>query len=488
MRKVLCVAICTAAICADAQVADKNVVQEEKSPLSADGGFDLRLRYDWWDDLPNGNGSRNGQISQPYAEHLRLRTRVWGSLYYGDYGVYARVADEFREYRNYALSHNYNAFPDQLFVDSLYLDFNNLFDLVSIRVGRQDLKYGAGRVIADGTPADGSRSAYFDAAKIALNVTEKTKGDFFGIYSKPVDKFFTIGDADGSDYNLTSYDGATGDATKIDDLTEWGLGTYWTMKEIDALPMEYYLIYKDESRWYKGGNHNSRIPGRKYGTAGIRVTPKITDDLKGDFEAAYQFGKTDSDASHDTSAKDISAFMLYGGLTYTVNSLETVKPYATLAMLYLSGDDKDSAYDHSHGPAGNVTGWNPVYGRYTYLGDLPVKMYGSSYRWSNLLWPHAEIGFQFKVFDRDNSIKVQSGPMFADKDDRTGAPADDDSLYRGWYTQAAYETTLMKNVIGKRGSLKGRLLAEQMFYGDYYYQSDRPDTGYLFRAELTLTF
>jgi len=485
MKRLLCYTMMGAtAMCAEAQ----DVVKEEKSPLSADGGFDIRFRYEGYDNLPNGNGSRNGQISDPYTDLSRMRTRLWGSAYYGDYGLYARIANEFRTYSNYAPSHNYNRFPDQLFVDNLYLDFNNLFDLVSIRIGRQEMGYGAGRVIADGTPTDGSRSAFFDAAKITLKVTDKTKGDFFGIYSKPVDNFLTLGDADGSPYNLTSYDGATGGADRDDDLTEWALGTYWTLKEFDALPMEYYLIYKQESRWHKGGNSANAIPGRKYATLGMRLTPKFTDDLKGDFEAAYQFGRTDADADRGIKSQSINAFLLYGGLTYTANSLDTFKPYGTLALLYLSGDDTASAYDRNGGPAKGVTGWNPVFGRYTYIGDLPVKMYGSSYRWSNLIWPHAEAGFTFKLFDRDNSFKLQTGPMFADKDDRTGAPSGNDSLYRGWYTQAAYETTLVKEVVNKRGSLKGRLLAEQMFYGDYYYQDDRPGSGYYLRAELTMTF
>ncbi|MCL2104540.1 MAG: alginate export family protein [Kiritimatiellaeota bacterium] len=484
MKRLLWSIVSVAAMCADAQ----EMVQKEKSPFSIDGGGDIRFRYDWYDNLPNGNGSRNGQVSTPYVDLSRTRTRLWGSLYYGDYGIYARIADEFRTYRNYRPSQNYNKFPEQLFVDNLYLDFNNLFDRVSIRIGRQDMRYGAGRVIADGTPADGSRSAYFDAVKVSLNVTDKTKGDFFGTYTKPVDTFFTVGDADGSDYNITSYDGATGDATKIDDLTEWGLGTYWTLKEIESIPMEFYAIYKQESRWFSGGNRNTRIPGRKYGTLGIRIMPKLMDDLKGDFEAAYQFGQTDSDGSRNIKGQDIHAFMLYGGLTYTVNSLEEMKPYGTLALLYLSGDDTDSAYDHKNGPSKGATGWNPVYGRYTYLGELPVKMYGSSYRWSNLLWPHAEAGFQFKAFDRTNGFKVQTGPMFADKDDRTGASDSDNNLYRGWYTQAAYDCTLVKEIVNKRGSLKGRLLAEHIFYGDYYNQNTRPDYGYYFRAELSLAF
>jgi hypothetical protein len=180
--------------------------------------------------------------------------------------------------------------------------------------------------------------------------------------------------------------------------------------------------------------------------------------------------------------------MLYGGLTYTANSLEEMRPYATAALLFFSGDDTGSAYNRSGGPASSVTGWNPVYGRYTFLGELPVKMYGSSYRWSNLIWPHAEAGFTFKVLGKDNSVKLQSGPMFAHQDDRTAAPAGDDNLYRGWYSQAVYEATLIKEVHNKRGSLKARLRAEQMFYGDYYYQPARPDAGYYLRAELTMAF
>jgi hypothetical protein len=300
MRTLLCAAAYAAAVCAGTQ----EVVEE--GALSADGGFDIRFRYDWYDDLPNGNGSRNGQVSTPYADLSRTRTRLWGSLYHGgkddfNFGIYARIANEFRTYHNYAPSHNYTRFPEQLFADSLYLDINNILDRVSIRAGRQEMRYGAGRVIADGTPGDGARAAYFDAARISVKASGKTTGDFFATYTKPVDTFLTLGDADGSDYNLTSFGGALGDATKIEDMTEWALGTYWTLKEIDAVPMEFYLIYKDESRWYKGGKDaNNVIPGRQYGTAGIRATPQVTDDLNGEIEAAYQFGRTDPGSGIDS--------------------------------------------------------------------------------------------------------------------------------------------------------------------------------------------
>jgi hypothetical protein len=461
----------------EAAAPQSEAVAEKEGPFKLDGGIDVRARYDWYDNLPNSGGA----ISPPYADYYRLRTRVWGSAYFGDYGLYMRLGNEFRGYDNYAPSHNYNSFPDQLFVDNLYLDFKNmLYDRVDLRIGRQDLQYGANRVISDGTPADGSRSAYFDAIKLTVRVSEKTSGDFFAMYTKPVDNFLTIGDGDGENYNLTSYDGALGSG-KDDDLTEWGVGTYWTIKEFKECPIELYAIYKDESDWHKKGKKADTIPGRQYATLGTRLTPQFTENFTGDFEAAYQFGQTDDNDAKEISGQPINAFMLYGGLTYKAKEV-FMKPYLTAATLYLSGDDKSSAYN-STSADDSITGWNPVYGRTTYLGELPVKMYGSSYRWSNLIWPHIEPGFEpFK----NHKFKLQTGPMFADKNDNQSDS--DEDLYRGWYTQLKYEATLLKEIVGKRGAVKAAVQLEHMAYGDYYQQDNTPDNGYFARVEVSMSF
>jgi len=455
-------------------------VAKEESLFKLDGGFDMRARYDWYDNLPNSGGS----VNPAYADYYRLRTRVWGSAYTGNYGLYLRLGNEFRGYDNYAPSHNYNRFPDQLFVDNLYLDFNNmLYDRVDLRIGRQNLKYGAGRVIADGTPADGSRSEYFDAIKLTMRVTEKTSGDFFATYTKPVDNFLTVGNGDGYNYNLTSYDGALGNG-KDDNLTEWGVGTYWTIKEFKECPIELYALFKDESDWHKKGKQADTIPGRQYATLGARLTPQFTDNISGELEGAYQFGQTEDNDAKGISGQPINAYMLYGGLTYKTKET-LLKPYVTLGTLYLSGDDKNSAYNNTS--AGNaVTGWNPVYGRNTFIGELPVKMYGSSYRWSNLIYPHIEPGFEpFK----GHKFKIQTGPMFADKNDNQ---ADSSSnLYRGWYTQAKYEATLLKEIVNKRGAVKAALQLEHMAYGDYFQQTsvaDNGNNGYFVRIEVSMAF
>ena len=459
----------------------------KESLLKLDGGADIRMRYDIYDNLPNaGSANKGGAIAPAYVDYYRQRTRAWGSAYFGDYGLYIRLGNEFREYNNYAPSTNYKHFPDQLFVDNLYFDFKKLlYGRVDVRIGRQDMKLGSGRIVEDGTPSDGSRSAYFDAIKVTVRVSEKTSGDFFATYTKPVDNFLTIGDADGQNYNTTSYDGDVGPG-KDDDLTEWGIGTYWTIKEITGVPLDLYAIYKDESDWHLKGNNASTsfIPGRQYVTVGTRLAPQFTDNFSGEFEAAYQFGQTDDNTARNIKGQAINAYMLYGGLTYKAN--ETfMKPYLTAGALYLSGDDQSSAYNKADASS-SITGWNPVYGRCTMIGELPVKMYGSSYRWSNLIYPHIEPGFSPFL---GHKFKVQTGPMFADKQDYLADSSTD--LYRGWYTQAKYEAILLKDIVGKRGAVKAALQLEHMAYGNYYdsYHGDtNGDNGYFARVELSMTF
>lgn len=459
--------------------APAETVVKDKSLLKLDGGFEVRSRYDIYDNLPNSDG----RISRSAVSYYRQRTRVWGSATAGNYGLYLRLGNEFREYDNYDPSINYNRFPDQLFVDNIYLDFKNmLYDRVDLRIGRQDMKYGAGRVIADGTPSDGSRSEYFDAIKLTVRVSDKTSGDFFAMYTKPVDNFLTIGDADGQNYNITSHDGAVGPG-KDDDLTEWGVGTYWTIKEYKECPLDLYFLYKDESDWLKGGTAAKTIPGRQYATLGARITPQFTDNISGELEGAYQFGKTSHNDDQNISSQPINAYMLYGGLSYKTKET-ALKPYVTLATLYLSGDDKGSKYNDNKANE-SVTGWNPAYARTTFIGELPVKMYGSSYRWSNLIWPHIEPGCEpFK----GHKFKLQTGPMFAETKDYADATGSNDDVYRGWYTQAKYEATLLKEIVGKRGAIKAALQLEHMAYGDYYYEAGAPDNGYYARVELSMSF
>jgi len=470
---------CLLSLVAFAAAAHIGAQEETSSRLALDGGADWRFRYEWRENMPGAYG----YLGENNADRLRLRTRVWGKAGVDDYSIYARLYNEVREYHhNSTGARNYQHFPSWLVLDNIYLDMKNLlYDRVDMRLGRQDMTYGAGRVIANGSPGETTRMA-FNALKVTTRVTEATKADVFGTYMPAGRDWLAVGER-GTGYYSTSYRNSYGGSENDDGLREWGLGTYWTVEEMDALPMEFYLLYKDESRWYLNGvDRSARIPGRKYGTAGLRLMPKFTEKLAGEAEGAYQFGRTESYPGV-SDGQLISAYMLYGGLTYT-EAEWAWKPYAKAATLFLSGDGKGAVHNRQGGAAATATGWNPVYSRYTYFGEIPAAMYGGR-RWTNLIWPHGEVGVS--PFNDRHAFRAQTGPMFAHRDDRRGAPANDDNRYRGWYSQVSYDYLIIKEVASNRGSLKGRIMVEDMAYGDYHY-GKHPSNGYFFRVELVATF
>jgi len=171
----------------------------------ADAGIDWRF-YDVYSDNPvayqNNRTDDTATDTQKgtYYSYYRLRTRPGARVDIGDrYGVYGRLANEFRVYDN---NRQTQRCPHELFIDNLYVDVLDVWpDRLGVRVGRQDLKYGAGRVIRDGTPGDISRSYYFDAVKSEFRITEASTLDLTGIWQRPKDAW-TLGN---EDVDLTKY-------------------------------------------------------------------------------------------------------------------------------------------------------------------------------------------------------------------------------------------------------------------------------------------
>ena len=158
----------------------------DKSSLSWDGGGDLAVRQEVIENLPKLHGAL-----WPDQNWIRVRSRVWGEVKNEDFKLYTRFADEFREVFKPHTSKSGQA-PDEVIVDNLYFDLYNLFnDRVDLRVGRQDFfgpngpMYGAGRVLCDGTPFDGSRTVFMDAIKATVKIDEKNTLDLLAIYNSP---------------------------------------------------------------------------------------------------------------------------------------------------------------------------------------------------------------------------------------------------------------------------------------------------------------
>jgi hypothetical protein len=447
-----------------AAVADV-VKPQDKRNLTADAGGDLRIRQELIDNLPMINGR-----VMPNQSYLRIRPRVWGEVKNEHFKLYMRVTDEFREYFQRRDNKNYQT-PDEVIVDNLYFDLYNLFDgKLDLRVGRQDFfgatgpSYGAGRVLCDGTPFDGSRTVFMDAIKATIKFDEKNTLDLLAIYNSPDTSLswghpYNSADQEYSERPLTSINPASSD------LTEWGGGAYFKSKEFDHVPFELYYLYKRESKAHLSGSNNN-LPGRIVNTFGTRVMPQLTETVSAEFEGAVQAGEKDGGAS-------TSGYMGYAGLTYKPLVDSTAKPYFTGSCYYLSGDS-------DRGEGDNDTGWDPLWSRWPQFSELYVYnfIYGAGY-WSNLIYPSVEAGVGFAP---GHKVRMNVGPMYAAVEDDLGSGGGD--MY-GWFGMARYDFPLMKNIFGKRGELFGHLTAELLDPGDYY-TSDT--VAYFLRWEITARF
>jgi len=460
MSKWIVVAMLVSAACAGRAQTSNGVVAAAAvvpaSGLTANGGADFRAREENINNLPSMAGPGSHQ------DWFRFRTRVWGELGYEDVRLYTRLANEWRRYTVPDHRQNY-AWPDEAVVDNLYLDVKGLFwDRVSLRIGRQDLMYGAGRVVLDGTPMDGSRTLFFDAVKATVQLTPSTKLDLLGIYNSPK----TDLTMHNSNHELTSLSSG-----KPNELTESGAGLVLNTRSLPEVPTEFYYFWKRESDWLKSGIEQ---PGRDVHTLGFRSTPKIGSQIDGDFEAAVQFGRTEDH-------KDIRAGMAFAGACWTLPVSTSWKPYIKPGCYYLSGDNNSAD--------GTIHAWDPIWARYPQFSELYVLVnngqYGIGY-WSNLIYPHIEAGV--KIAPR-HTVFVSTGAMIAAAKDSTVHPENRD---RGWLSIVRYEFPLLSprkddgaDLFSRRFGLSGHLLAEFFTPGGYYAHESM---SYFLRWELIAKF
>lgn len=426
-------------------------VKQETGGLRLDGGADLRFRDEVKHELPG-----SGVTAKKMENMLRLRSRLWGSASYEDYTLYGRLANEFRVYtaksgKNKVGMSTYD-FPDELYLDNLYFDAKNVVeDRLDLRIGRQELKYGDGRIISDGSAADGARSAYFDAVKATLHITETSSLDAFGIYMDDTDEA-AVG----------PYDRPMGTInTTYTDNEESGAGLYLTVGEMKEFPFELYYVWKSETHSHNGGTKEC---GRDFHTFGTRLLPKLSERLSAEVELAVQTGETDD-------GRDIFGYMGYGGVSCVIAPDSPFKPTLTPAVLYLSGDDQPNVGDDNN--------WNAVFNRTTWFSVLLADQY-KNYRWANLIYPHLSGSV---VVLKNQKLKLNMGPVFCVEDDQTSNGTGD--TCKGYLTYARYEAPLFKGFFGKRSELLHAVQLEVFEPGNYY---EADETAVFLRWEVNAKF
>lgn len=420
-------------------------------------GFDLRLRQEGFDDIPikPGGVTRGGRNN-----YFRIRPRVWGEVDLLENVTFrARVVNEFREWNDpdmsAALQRSSSDFPDEYVFDHLYVEAKDLLDKkLDIRIGRQDLIYGTGKIVLEGTPKDGSRTIYFNAAKAVWKGMEDTTIDLVGICNPSIDDL-AINDADRD---------LTGQTKNNDDITESGAIVYLKNKSMKALPFELYGIYKNESEWTQKPTATTSVDvaALDVGTAGFRLMPVFGSGLSGNLEVAYQMG---SRGDVDTSGLMVDALA-----AYQIPGFDKAKPTVDAGVYYLSGDDPSTTDNE---------GWNPLWARYPQYSDLYVFAWDAEgpARWSNLMMPKASF-----TVSPCKCVKATAmvGALLANEDDGPGTGKD-----RGMLYLAKGEFNLGGGYLAKQDKVTGHLLLEIFEPGNYYTVTD---TAYFARWEVIYSF
>ncbi len=442
-------------------------------------GFDERIRQDVFNHIPVRLDppceARSGMNN-----YDRFRTRVWLEAEpAAKLTLRVRAVEEFRYYEfpdpKPATQRSNYRFPDEIVLDNLYVDVRDLAgERLDLRLGRQDLRYGNGRIIADGTPKDGSRTTYFNALKATWKGWSAARLEVVGLYDPPVDKLALHS----VDRDLTGYTSSANN----DEITDSGAGAYLTLTHRADCPLEFYGFYQHQTAWAQvahkdqQGHYLPAAAGQTLdaergilengsldrGTCGFRMAPQFSKQLTGTLEAAVQFGQK--------GEATILACLVDAGVTNRLPELLAMQSAVFASVYFLSGSAPGS---------GRISGWHPPWAREwqdSRLTSLTFDLDGM-FDWTNLLRP--SLGLVCSPHPRLTTVLTGSYLVAPEADGSGGGHE------RGWLGQLTGDLTLAQGWLGRQDKLTGSFLIALLKPGDYY---DANPTAYSLRWQLKYDF
>ncbi|MBD3179456.1 MAG: hypothetical protein GF417_07495, partial [Candidatus Latescibacteria bacterium] len=390
-------------------------------------GFRERLRQSY---------IRNGfDLNEEGADHwnyIRVRSQLWGRWNHSSgWGIHAQINNEHRHWFKSTRGYEDEDFEiDELVFETLYISADRIAGSpFSLKVGRQNIRYGEGFLMMDGSPLDGSRTIYFNALRLSADLGERAVE--FHIFSDPYwDRYLPV--LNSQHKNLIERDEAGG-------------GLYYIDESFDNLKIEGYYFYKAEERDddIRDDIHTAggRISG-EYGGAGNYAA-----------EFALQFG--------DMMEADRMAM---GGYAHTGYSFPVfLEPRLGAGIIYLSGDDPET---------GKFEGWNPLYSRWPKWSDLYIYTLASLGRgvayWENLA--SADINLAIKPSGSTSlkaSLFYMTAPEKPPIDNPHLSPVVTGGSDRGLLSILKFSWSYSEY-------LSGHLLWERFYPGNYYFEDADP--------------
>ena len=331
--------------------------------------------------------------------------------------------------------------------DLFNIKYKNVCGLpVTATVGRQEIILGNGWLVLDGTPLDGSRTLFFDAARLTTELKDcKTTIDT--IY---------INQHSDSDRWLEPFNDQD---VALTEQNEQGAILYVTNRSLARTEVNGYFIYKHDRQVLATG-HDSDI----YGWGG-----RVVHDLNDNWQARAEFIK---ECGHQDGC-DLDAWGFNGRLTYKFN--DRCKSTIHVGYEFLSGDDPGSSTNERFDPLwGRWPQWSEGYGVYSFITESGRPNDLANLHRINVGWGCSPCEKLFLQTNYDLLFTDENYPG------RQATGFSPDGCLRGQQLSAKLTYQFNEHI-------SGHVLAELFFPGDFYTDA-RNDVSGFFRYELTIAW
>ncbi len=378
--------------------------------------FVERFRFEAWDNAINLDDAADDGFA--YTRNRTTLGLSWKAA--KNLEVLGKVTNEFRVF----LAPKSQPFDwNEIFFDNLYVKWTIPGRLpFTITAGRQDLNFGEGFVIADGTPGDGSRSYYFNALRVDVGLAKGHTLTAFAHATETTDKYLPVINevprplAEQPERALAFYyAGAFGQA-KVD--------AYAVLKSTEATDL---------------------LPAATgTNTFGVRAVIPLTKPLALTTEAAFQTGSF-GDAGRSA----------YGAIAHLDYDLAGTLPFLkafVLGGILLSGDDPETA---------GMEGWDPIFSRWPKWSESYIYTLTRESRpsyWSNLSSLYAQLAFDLGARSDGHVMVMPMGAGYA----RPGEFPGGTGLDRGTLYRARLNYKISK-------FMSGRVIWEHFDPGSFYF-------------------
>jgi len=315
------------------------------------GGVYFRLRQETWDNMFDMNRS-DMPTASPYARQdetfWRLKTSVWDKVDIDNrYGLFVKLTNEAKYYQTSNTAWQVGTVGDEILFDNIYAYIKKPAELpVDLTVGRQDFlgTFGEMFLIADGTPLDGSRTFYFNAARALVTVNEKYNVDLAYLYTQEEDHFPL------ASYYKSNELPAGFKSRQLNASDEQAVVVYGRGKITDNVTIEPYYIWKNEDAPLS----NLAAPVLRLNTYGVRAVVGFGEGWKVRAEYALQSGQYNNGTDRTGS----------GGYAYIGRTYSNIasQPSWDLGYATLSGDDPTTT--------NKIEAWDPLFSRYPWMSEL----------------------------------------------------------------------------------------------------------------------